>query len=424
MKVIVLGSGLMGVTSAYFLAKAGHQVTVIDKNSDVGMGCSYGNGGQLSYCHVETWAYKASLLSMIKAAITPYSFLSVSDYKNKKFWRWFFEFCKNSSTKKAQENSRRLFRLSSYSKDVLKEIVKEEDLKFAQKNTGTLHFYRRKRSFEKAIKELEFLNSLGCQSQILTAEECVAKEPTLVKLLDEKRLAGGILFKQDSSGNSNLFAKSLAKVCAEKYGVVFEHNTEIKNLLTNYEKITGVNTSKGVFVGDKYVYALGANGIKLLYGINIDPKIYPLKGHSLSVPSDIEFVAPNMALTDPERKIVYSRIGKTFRAAGTVEAVGFKNGVNNGKIEFLKNSIRSTFSDFGNFNEVQEWCGFRPFRPNSLPLICEVQKYQNLFLNTGHGSLGWTLSAASGKVLSDLISGNPDKNFGFLEEEAKDWNKF
>jgi len=421
MKVIVLGAGVVGVTSAYFLARAGHQVIVLEKNVASGLGCSHANGGQLSYSHVETWATKTSLSSLLKAVFTRNSFLSVSDLFNRNFFRWLREFYKNSSQQNAQENSRRLFRLSSYSRDVLTEILAEEkDIKFDYKNNGILHFYRNLKAFDAAIKEAEFYDSIGCKAQILSAEECVKKEPALVKMFDEKKLVGGIFYEADASGDTHQFTKSLEKICKEKYGVVFEYETDVKNIFTNYKKITGINTSKGVFVANKYVYALGAVGCKLLHGIKINPKIYPLKGYSLSISADDEFVAPHLAMTDPENKIVYSRIGDVFRVAGTVEACGLKANKNKKHIAFLKGAVNGSFSDFGNFNEVKEWFGFRPFRPNSIPLICEVKKYENLFLNTGHGSLGWTLSAASGKILSGLVSDQKDERFGFLEEDGEE----
>ncbi len=421
MKVIVLGSGVIGVTTAYFLARAGHQVLVLDKNQYSALGCSEANGGQLSYSHVETWAAKSSLFSILKATVVPNSFLSLSNFANKKFLKWFYEFYQNSETTKSHENSRRLFRLTSCSREVLKEILSEEkNLKFDYKNEGTLHFYRNQKKLDDAIKDAEFVSSIGVKTQILNAEECIRKEPTLIKLFDEKKLAGGIFYEMDGSGNSLLFVRALEKICKEKYGVTFEYDTEIKNLLTNHKKITGINTSKGVYVAHKYVYALGASGDSLLKGIKVKTKIYPLKGYSLSIAADEEFIAPNMALTDTENKVVYSRLGKIFRAAGTVEICGLRQKKNKKNLNFLKATVCKNFSDFGNINEVTDWSGFRPFRPNSLPLICEVKKYGNLLLNTGHGSLGWTLAAGSAKILSGLVSGQKDERFGFLEEELED----
>lgn len=417
MKVIVLGSGVIGVTTAYFLAKSGHKVVVIDKNPASSLGCSYANGGQLSYSHIETWAQSNSVFASLKTLLKSQFFL---EFLNKKFWQWIWQFYKNSKPEKARQNSENIFKITSLSKAVMEGILDEEkDIKFDYKNDGILHFYRSKRKFKSALKDVEFFNEIGRSAKILSAEDCVKKEPTLVKLLDERKLAGGIFYEMDASGNCAAFVKDLEKICREKYAVVFEHNTEVENILTNYKKITGINTSRGVFVADKYVYALGAAGTKLLAGIGVESSIYPLKGYSLSINTNEEFVAPNLALTDPENKIVYSRQGDIFRAAGSVEICGLKAAQNKKHLDFLKAKIRVTFSDFGNINEVKEWCGFRPFRPNSLPLICQIKKYENLFINSGHGSLGWTMAAGSGKILSDLVAGKKDQKFSFLEEEEK-----
>ncbi len=418
MKVIVLGAGVVGTTTAYFLARQGHEVTVLEKNSASALGCSYANGGQLSYSHIEPWASKTSLSFMVKACFLSPSFLSISDLWNREFLKWAIEFIKNSSAEKSHEISKKIFNINRYSKKLLQEMMTEEaDLKFDYKNEGILHFFRTQKSFEKAVKEAEFAISLGCAAQILNKEECVKKEPTLSKIADENNLAGGIFYSEDASGNAMIFTKNLEKICREKYGVKFEYGADIRNLFTNYEKITGINTSNGVFVADKYIYALGASGTKLLKGIGVDPKIYPLKGYSLSIPSNAEFLAPKTALTDSENKIVYSRLGDTFRAAGTIEICGNKSDKNDKHINFLQNIARSTFSDFGNLNEVSDWCGFRPFRPNSIPLICQIKKYGNLIINSGHGSLGWTMAAASGKITSDLVLDKKNEQFSFLAEE-------
>lgn len=424
MKVIVLGAGVIGVTTAYFLAKAGHQVTVLEKNPASSMGCSYANGGQLSYSHIEPWASKSSIISFAKAAFCPSSFLSISDFFanffDRDFFKWSMEFCKNAKQKKNQENSKKLFALSGHSKTALEEIMREETgLKFNYNNTGILHFFKNQKKFDAAIKEAEVHNAFGCKAQILNKDECVKKEPTLVKLYDENKLLGGIFYEMDASGDSLLFTKALEKICREKYGVIFEYNTDVRNIFNNRKKITGINTNRGVFVANKYVYALGAYGNKLLSGIGINPKIYPLKGYSLSLEANREFIAPNLALTDSENKVVYSRIGDVFRVAGTIEICSAKNNNNQKNIEFLKDITKSSFSDFGNFNNVKTWFGFRPFRPNSIPLICEAKKYENFLINAGHGSLGWTLAAGSAKIAADLVADKKSKKFEFLEEEEK-----
>ena len=420
MKVIVLGAGVIGVTTAYFLARNGHEVTVLEKNSAPALGCSYANGGQLSYSHIEPWASKTSIKLLAKAAFLSPSFLTISDFSNRDFLKWSYQFFKNSCREKSHQTSKKLYKLGTYSKKLLEEIIANEpELEFNYKNEGILHFFRTQKSFEIAIKEAEFAMSLGCSAQVLNKDECAKKEPTLSKLADENKLAGGIFYEGDASGNTMLFTQSLEKICREKYGVTFEYNADIRNLFTNYERITGINTSAGVFVADKYISALGAAGNKLLKGIGIDTKIYPLKGYSLSIQADEEFLAPNMALTDTENKIVYSRVGDLFRAAGTVEACGNRPEKNQKHLDFLQTVIRSTFSDFGNLNKASDWCGFRPFRPNSIPLICQIKKYQNLIINAGHGSLGWTMAAASGKISSDLVLDKKNEQFSFLAQEEE-----
>lgn len=420
MKIIVMGAGIIGVTTAYFLAREGHQVIVLDKNSTSGLGCSYANGGQLSYSHIEPLASKSNLALISKALLKSNSFLTISNYLNKDFLKWSYNFVKNCSQKKSLDNSKKLFRLGKASRAAMHDILRsEENVFFDYNNSGILHFYRTQKSFFKAIKHAEIQQSFGNNVKILDKDDCLKKEPTLVRLYDENKLAGGLFYPDDAAGNSLLFIKSLEKICQEKYGVVFEYDAEIKNIFTNHIKITGVHTSKGVYTADKYIYALGAYGNKILHGVGVDPKILPLKGYSLSIEANNEFIAPSIGITDCEHKIVYSRIGDIFRAAGTVEICGLKNHKNKSHINFLSAKIKSTFSDFGNMNKAREWLGFRPFRTNSIPLIGEIKKYGNLYLNTGHGHLGWTMSCGSAKLLAALIEGHNFEEFKFLEEEIE-----
>ncbi len=414
MRVIVLGAGVAGVTTAYFLALQGHEVRVIERQAGAANECSAANGGQLSYSHVETWAEGGSFRSMFKAAFLPNSFVSLTNLFDKDFYKWLYHFFLNSTKKNSLKNAKNLFEISAYSKEMLQQILGREDVKFNYSKGGILHFYRSAKTLTKALAKLDSYEFLRDKVKILTAEECVEKEPTLVKLFDNKKLAGGILYDFDASGDCFEFTRQLAEICRKKYGVVFEYKTNVKNILTNRKKITGINTDKGVFAADNYVCALGAFGNKLLKGIEVETNIYPVKGYSLSIEANEDFIAPKMALTDVENKIVYSRIGDVFRAAGTVEIAGFSEKINQNNIKFINKKINQTFSDHGNLNQVTSWSGFRPFRPNSIPLICRVEKYGNLFLNMGHGSLGFTLSFASAKIINDLIAGVDDKKFDFL----------
>jgi D-amino-acid dehydrogenase len=417
MKIIIMGAGIIGVTTAYFLAKQGNEVIVLEKGASSGLGCSYANGCQLSYSHTDPLASIESLKLLLKSFFQKNSFLYVRKFFNKDFFMWAIEFLKNCKLDQSK-NEQKLLAISTHSKLVLASLLSEEvDIKFDYNDSGILYFYRTEKIFQKAITFAKAQKLIGHNVKILNKEECVKKESTLVKLYDDNKLAGGILYKEDASGDCFLFLKSLEKICKEKYGVKFLYNVDIKNIFTNYKTITGVNTSAAVFTADKYVYALGAYENNLLKGISIKSKIYPFKGYSLSTPSNQSFIAPKTSITDKENKIVYSRVGETFRAAGVFEINGFKADKGKNQLNFLYSNISSTFSDFGNINKTLEWCGFRPFRPNSIPLICEVKKYENLFLNTGHGHLGWTLACGSADILAKIISKSCDEKFKFLEEE-------
>ncbi len=422
MKVIVLGAGVIGVSTAYFLAKSGHEVTVIDKSQSSAEGCSNSNGGQLSYSHIETWSNKDSLLSMLKNVFLANSYLNLKDFSNKEFYRWVAEFIKNSSNENYIKNCEKLFKISTLSKSLMQEVLNEEpSLKngkaFDFLENGILHFYRDNKNFDAEIKKLEKFSFISRNIEVITAEECLKKEPNLTRLSDEKKLAGGIFFKDDASGDCHKFTQELEKICKEKYEVKFIFDCEIKNLLTNYKKITGINTSKGVFVADKYIYALGASSVSLLKGIGIEPKIYPVKGYSLSIKCDKEFIAPNFTMTDNENKIVYSRLGDIFRVAGTVEMSGNNLSLSKKNLNFLYYNVQKTFADCGDIKNAKEWAGLRPFRPNSIPLIGNINNFSNFLINAGHGSLGWTNALASAKIIDNLLAKKENKDFNFLNKD-------
>jgi D-amino-acid dehydrogenase len=422
MKVVILGSGISGITTAYYLAKAGYEVTVLERNPTSGMGCSYANGGQLSFSHAEPWNSKTSLRFMLKSIfLGEKSFISFSDLKNKEFLSWALKFIMNSRNSKSKDIAEKILKIGSYSKENLAKILREEKIDFHYKNDGILHFYRNQKNFIKAVKQAKFQEGLGCDVEILNAEECVKKEPTLIKLFDEQKLAGGIFFKDDASGDPALFIKAVEWICKNRYNVNFEYNTEIKNIFTNYKKITGINTDKGVFTGNCYISTLGSYGNSLLKGIGINLNIFPIKGYSLSIPTSELFLSPKIPLTDAENKIVYSKLGSVFRAAGTIEISNPTITENNQKINFLKNTIISTYSDFGDINNAKEWSGFRPYRPDCLPIVCKAKKYGNLYINAGHGSLGWTMSFATSRIIADLINKQETTSeFYFFEEMEKE----
>jgi D-amino-acid dehydrogenase len=431
MKVIVLGAGVVGVSTAYYLAKQGHQVVVIEKSSNSASGCSFANGGQLSYSHIETWSNKSFVKAMLKGVVLNSSFVKINDYSNLDFYKWIYNFLKNSTAENSLKNSKKLHKLTTLSQKLMNKILLDElafknGEVFDYQQKGSLHFYRLKKNLNSAISRLDELKNLHLNYQILTPDECLTIEPSLHELQNNNKLAGGIFFKNDASGDCHKFTANLEEICKEKYGVEFIFDCEIKNILTNFKKITGINTSNGVMVADKYVYAMGAISTKLLSGIGIDTNIYPIRGYSLTLNNN-KLLFSNLAITDNENKMVYSRLGKSIRVAGLAEMNGANSENSSRNINFLYNAILKTFALDIDKTKIKEWHGIRPFRPNSIPLIGQIEQLSNFYLNTGHGSLGWTNSLASGKIIAHKISAeaysdfaeSEFEQFNFLNDEFK-----
>lgn len=415
MKIIVMGSGIIGVTSAYYLAKSGHEVTVIDKNPDTALSCSMSNGGQLSYSHIDSFLPSNSLLFLIKTLFKRGLFFKAQEISNPDFIKFCLKLYENNKEGNKIKNSINLYNINTLSKLALEEIMQEEEIDFYHKKNGILHFYRNNKLFNSAIKNAIMLEKIGCSVDIFDSQKSVDKVNDLSKLSDNKKLRGGIFFENDQTGDAFIFANKLANICKEKYNVKFEFNSNIKNIFTNYQKITGIHTDKGVISGDIYVYALGSEGLRLINGINVNHNIFPLKGYSISMPISSDFKAPEIGLTDPENKIVYSNLGKNFRAAGTIEISDLNSKINFSRLNFIKKITKDSLKNYGNIDDLSYWQGYRPCRPNLTPYICEVKKFKNLFINSGHGHLGWTMACGSSKILSNKINGKSEKVFDFLD---------
>ncbi len=409
-----MGSGVVGVATAYMLAKDGHKVKVVDTAKEPARGSSFANGAQLSFSHIHPLSSSESLKQLTKALIKPKSCLSIDSF-DKKFLQFTLNLIKNSSRRNSLRIAGNLFGITQLSKEIFDELIMTEEIKFDFSRTGILHIFRNERSLEEAKRFAKFQRSIGDEAIALNLDECVEKEPLLVKMTESRSLKGGIFYPGDACGNPYLFSQSLAKICVEKYGVEFSFNDPIKNILTDSKKITGVNCENGVYRADKYVYCLGASGLSLLKGIGIETGIYPVIGASLSIKADRGTPAPKIGITDPENRLVYSRIGNVFRAAGGIY-INKSPGINHKIHKFIENKIKETFLNYGNLKEVVNWENYRPLRADSTPLICNVEKYGNFYLNTGHGHLGWTMSCGSAEIIRRLIEKKNVSGLSFLKK--------
>lgn len=402
MKVVVLGAGIIGVTTAYQLARRGHEVTIIDKHPASAAECSFANGGQLSYSHVEPWASPSVLPKIPKWLMDKESPLVFHIRPDIKMWAWALKFLASCTGRKAKKSAENMMRLALYSKQVFDETDSELGLQYSQVKKGIIHIFSDRDSLNANIRQAEFQKKLGCDYKVLNSRAEVEElEPAFKN--SPVKIIGGILFPMDTTGDVNEFACNLSSYLANRK-VKFEYNTTVESIQTANGQVTGVKTDKGIFTADAYVYSLGARSAQFLSPIGINVPIYPLKGYSISIDVTGSEHAPFIGITDQKNKIVYSRLGNIIRVAGTAELIGYDDSITKSRIETLKKMTRELFPDIGKLDVVKEWACLRPSTPDGSPIIGKT-KYSNLFLNTGHGTLGWTLSLGSAKVTADIVEG-------------------
>lgn len=404
MKVVVIGAGVVGTASAWYLAKAGHEVTVLDRREGAGLETSFANGGQVSPCHAEPWANPSVLPKVLK-------WLGREDAPllfrwgrwDPALWAWGLRFLANCPRSRAEINTERTLRVALYSRACLGELRAETGIAYDQQTRGILHVYRDAAEFAHARGAAEVMARHGLRRLPMTPAECVGVEPALAAV--ENQLAGGIHTPDDESGDAHKFTRGLAALAADR-GVEFRWNQPIRALLRDGARITGVETAGGTVRGDAYVLAAGCDSPLLARPLGLGLPVVPAKGYSMTIPVDGHAGAPFVSVTDDEHKMVYSRLGDRLRAAGTAEMTGYDRSANPARARLILDNARRLFPDGGNFDRAEPWAGLRPVTPDSVPLL-GATPFANLWLNTGHGTLGWTMSCGSGRIIADLISGQP-----------------
>ena len=402
MKVVVLGAGIIGTTSAYFLAKQGHEVTVIDRQDSVSMETSHANAGCLSYGFTSPWASPGLPFSVLKWVLTGRSPLIINPNMSIETIKFLYRMYKNCNSRSYEINKSRMLRVANYSQKALLEIETDFDLYYEQKKQGSLQLFWDSKEIEKAQKDIAILDKFNINSQLLSAEECVKIEPGLQYV--KNKLAGGIQFMDDFTGNCYLFSTEVYKKCVEM-GVNFEFNTEIKSLQISNDKIASVSTDSGEIKADCYSVSLGSYSTKILSKIGIEIPIYPVKGYSITLPVLSNEDAPQSTIMDEKNKIAITRLGDRIRVAGMAHLTDFDKNLRTKSLDSLMSGLDLLFpKSYESSKETNFWTGFRPSTPDGTPIIGPTP-FNNLFLNTGHGTLGWTMSAGSGKLLANLVSG-------------------
>lgn len=404
MKIVVLGAGIAGETTAFFLAERGHEVTVIDRQSEAAAECSFANGGQLSYSHAEPWATPSLLKKIPKWLLSKDSPLIFHPKPDIHLAKWLSAFMGNCRQSKVDETTRNVLRLALYSREKIKRVTERTKLDFCYMQTGTLHYFNNEQSLENNIKHAAFLNELGCPSEVLNRAECLEKEPALKN--SPAPLAGGVFYPLDESGDVHEFTLRLAEASQKvASNIDYRYHTTVEKIHVEQGNITSIQTDKGEFKADAFVLAFGAYSSFFLRSLKLPAPIYPMKGYSLSIPLKGGEAAPSMSLTDQGNKIVYTRLCDKVRVAGTAEFAGYNHDIRPSRIATLKRMVLKSFPQLeANILEATEWACLRPSTPDGAPLLGKTP-IENLYLNTGHGTLGWTLGVGSARIVADQIEG-------------------
>jgi D-amino-acid dehydrogenase len=414
MHILVLGAGVVGTTTAWFLQKQGHQVTVVDRQSRAGLETSYANGGQISVSHAEPWANPSAPLKVLKWLTKADAPLLFKPRLDPAQWRWALSFLSECTSSKAAHNIRQMVNLGTYSRAQLQALRKELGLEYDHLEKGILHFYTNPEEFDGAIEPTRIMQDLGCDRQIIDANRAVELEPALNPI--KHRIAGATYTSEDESGDARKFTQALADRCQEA-GVNFLYNTDIVGFDHAGERLLGVQILNAghheTLRADSYVLCLGSFSAILARQLGLSLNIYPAKGYSITVPVKNEEAAFNVSLTDDEYKLVYSRLGDRLRVAGTAELNGYSRQLNLTRCRAIVRRTAEVMPEAGDWDKAEFWTGLRPTTPSNVPYIGKSH-FANLYLNTGHGTLGWTHSCGSAAALADIVDGRtPEVDFTF-----------
>ncbi len=402
MRVLVLGSGVIGVASAYYLAKAGHDVTVIDRQPGPGLETSFANAGEISPGYASPWAGPGIPLKAIKWLLMRDGPLVIRPLIDARMWLWGLQLLANCTARAYAVNKSRMVRLAEYSRDRMIELRGETGLVYDGRQQGTLQLFRTQKQLDHTYSDIEVLEQYGVPYKLLDPQSCIAAEPGLATA--QVKFSGGLRLPNDETGDCKMFTDALAAIC-EGMQVKFRYGTRIESIITDAGQVAGVVTAKGTLKADAYVIALGSFSPLLLRPIGINLPIYPIKGSSLTVPITDPTVAPVSTVMDETYKVATTRLGDRIRIGGTAEIAGYDLTLRPARRGPLERSLRDLFPLAGDVKRASYWCGLRPMTPDGTPVLGRSGPYANLFLNTGHGTLGWTMAAGSGRVLADLVSG-------------------
>ncbi|WP_321858640.1 D-amino acid dehydrogenase [Burkholderia cenocepacia] len=400
MRVVILGSGVVGVASAYYLARAGHEVTVIDREAGPALETSFANAGQISPGYAAPWAAPGVPLKAVKWMFEKHAPLAIRLDGTRFQLQWMVQMLRNCTAERYAVNKGRMVRLAEYSRDCLQALRADTGIEYEGRTGGTLQLFRTQQQLDGAAKDIAVLQEANVPFELLSPADLKKAEPALAAV--SHKLTGGLRLPGDETGDCQLFTTRLAAL-AESLGVKFRYNTPIDALAIAGGKIAGVQCGSETVRADAYVVALGSYSTRFISNLMKIP-VYPLKGYSITAPIVNEAAAPVSTVLDETYKIAITRFDQRIRVGGMAEIVGFDKTLRAARRETLEMCVNDLFPGGGDTSKATFWTGLRPMTPDGTPIVGRTP-VSNLFLNTGHGTLGWTMSCGSGQLLADLISG-------------------
>ncbi|MBC8726101.1 D-amino acid dehydrogenase [Paraburkholderia sp. 31.1] len=402
MRAVVLGSGVVGVTSAFYLARAGHAVTVIDREQGPALETSFANAGQISPGYAAPWAAPGVPVKAVKWMFQKHAPLAIRpDDEDRQFQlQWMWQMLQNCNAERYAINKNRMVRLAEYSRDCLKALRAETGIQYEGRTGGTLQVFRTQQQFDGAAKDIAVLKEANVPYELLTQGELARAEPALAAT--SHKLTGGLRLPGDETGDCQLFTTRLAALAAQA-GVTFRYNTQVEGLVVEGGKVVGVRHGAKLIHADVFVVAFGSYSTNFLSDIVKIP-VYPLKGYSITAPIIEERCAPVSTVLDETYKIAITRFDKRIRVGGMAEIVGFDKRLREARRETLETCVNDLFPGGSDTSKATFWTGLRPMTPDGTPIVGSTA-VPNLYLNTGHGTLGWTMSCGSAQLLADLVSG-------------------
>lgn len=400
MRVLVLGAGVVGVTTAYYLARQGYEVVVVDRQAGVAEETSFANAGQVSPGIASPWAAPGVPLKALQWLLQRHSPFALRLTADPRQYHWMLQMLRNCSAARYVVNKERMMRMAAYSRDCLDALRVETGIEYEGRQQGTTQLFRTQQQFDSAAQDIAVLERIGVPYELLGSAGIASVEPALAGVADT--LVGALHLPNDQTGDCNMFTRNLARM-AQDLGVEFRFGSTVHHLQSSADQITGVQVDTRLETADYYVMAMGSYSRHMLAPLGMQIPVYPLKGYSLTVPISNPSMAPQSTILDESYKVSITRFNQRIRIAGMAEVSGFNLALNPRRRETLEYVTNLLYPEGGDLTQAQFWTGLRPATPDGTPIVGRTA-YRNLFLNTGHGTLGWTMSCGSASYLADMLS--------------------